>query len=188
MFQAFDNPGAARAPERAQWLALLARAPLALLESALQAQAARRAHWLRKPETGLMMVQGRIGGDGTRFHLGEITVTRCALRLEAAGAAAPDALERATVGLAWVLGRSHRQVRLAALADALLQDPQQQRALDTGLLEPIRQQLRRTRAERQALAASTRVDFFTVARESAATGPAGAADAANPASPAERAQ
>lgn len=164
MFQAFDNPGPDRPLGRAQWMALLARAPLGLLESALQEHATRPARWLRAPETGLMMVQGRAGGTGERFNLGEVTVTRCALRVKAD---APDAAE-ATVGVAYVLGRSHRQVQLAALADALLQDPARQPLLDAQLLEPIRAHLRTTQAERQARAASTKVDFFTVARESGA--------------------
>lgn len=161
MFQAFDNQGPDRPLGRAHWMALLARAPLGLLESALHAQATRPARWLRAPETGLMMVQGRAGGTGERFNLGEVTVTRCALRV-AADAVGTDA----TVGVAYVLGRSHRQVQLAALADALLQDPARQSLLDAQLLEPIRSHLRRTQAEREARAASTKVDFFTVARES----------------------
>ena len=70
------------------------------------------------------------------------------------------------MGVAYVLGRSHRQVQLAALADALLQDPALQPVLDVQLLEPIRTHLRTTQAERQARAVSTKVDFFTVARES----------------------
>lgn len=166
MFQAFDNPGPGRPLQRAQWMALLARAPLGLLESALQDDARRPARWLRAPETGLMMVQGRAGGTGERFNLGEVTVTRCALRVEALskGADADDA----TVGVAYVLGRSHRQVQLAALADALLQDPARQTVLDAQLLEPIRTHLRGAQATRQARAASTKVDFFTVARESGA--------------------
>lgn len=166
MFQAFDNPGPGRPLQRPQWMALLARAPLGLLESALQDDARRPARWLRAPETGLMMVQGRAGGTGERFNLGEVTVTRCALRVEALskGADADDA----TVGVAYVLGRSHRQVQLAALADALLQDPARQTVLDAQLLEPIRSHLRGAQATRQARAASTKVDFFTVARESGA--------------------
>lgn len=160
MFQAFDNPGPGRPLARAHWMALLARAPLGLLETALQAHAELPARWLRAPETGLMMVQGRAGGTGERFNLGEVTVTRCALRVQ------PSADAEATVGVAYVLGRSHRQVQLAALADALLQDPAHQAPLDTGLLDPIRRHLARLQAERQARAASTRVDFFTVARES----------------------
>ncbi len=146
---------------RAHWMALLARAPLGLLESALREQATRPARWLRAPETGLMMVQGRAGGTGERFNVGEVTVTRCALRVSA-----ESETTDATVGVAYVLGRSHRQVQLAALADALLQDPAQQSLLDGQLLEPIRSHLRSTQAVRQARAASTKVDFFTVARES----------------------
>ncbi len=161
MFQAFDNPSPGRPLQRAQWMALLARAPLGLLESALQDDSCRPARWLRAPETGLMMVQGRAGGTGERFHLGEVTVTRCALRVDADAQTAD-----ATVGVAYVLGRSHRQVHLAALADALLQDPARQPVLDAQLLQPIRSHLRSAQAHRQARAASTKVDFFTVARES----------------------
>ena len=160
MFQAFDNPGPGRPLGRAHWMALLARAPLGLLESALHEQAKRPARWLRAPETGLLMVQGRAGGTGERFNLGEVTVTRCALRV-----AADSEATEATVGVAYVLGRSHRQVQLAALADALLQDPARQPLLNAHLLEPIRSHLRSTQAERQARSASTKVDFFTVARE-----------------------
>ena len=161
MFQAFDNPGAGRPLQRAQWMALLARAPLDLLEPALRDHLARPVRWLRAPETGLMMVQGRAGGTGERFNLGEVTVTRCALRVQSEGA-------EATVGVGYVLGRSQRHVHLAALADALLQDPAHQPALDAALLAPLRRQLADQRAQRRARAASTKVDFFTVARESGA--------------------
>lgn len=162
MFHAFDNPGANRPLQRADWMALLARAPLPLLESVLGAQAAE-PRWLRRPETGLMMVQGRVGGTGERFNLGEVTVTRCALRL---GAADPSA----AVGVAYVLGRSHRQAQLAAQADALLQDPAQQDGLDAALLTPVRQHLASQRAEQAARTQSTKVDFFTLARESGVDG------------------
>ncbi|MCW8175323.1 phosphonate C-P lyase system protein PhnG [Verminephrobacter aporrectodeae] len=173
MFQAFDSPG--KPLGRANWMALLARAPLGLLESALHEHAAGPARWLRAPETGLMMVQGRVGGTGERFHLGEVSVTRCALRV-GVGADAVDAAD-AAVGVAYVLGRSHRHAQLAALADALLQDPAQKPALDARLLEPIRCHLRRAQAARQARAASTKVDFFTVAREGGADSAQDAQDA-----------
>jgi alpha-D-ribose 1-methylphosphonate 5-triphosphate synthase subunit PhnG len=66
------------------------------------------------------------------------------------------------------MGRSHRQARLAALADALLQDPAQQQALDATLLTPVRAHLAQLRSDRQVRAQSTKVEFFTVARESSA--------------------
>jgi alpha-D-ribose 1-methylphosphonate 5-triphosphate synthase subunit PhnG len=106
-----------------------------------------------------MMVQGRAGGTGERFNLGEVTVTRCALRL-------PGATQQAPVGVAYVMGRSHRHAQLAAMADALLQDPSQQAALDDLLLKPVRNHLAHQQMQRQQRVQSTKVEFFTVARES----------------------
>jgi alpha-D-ribose 1-methylphosphonate 5-triphosphate synthase subunit PhnG len=156
MFHAFDTEPAGRPLDRAQWMATLARAPLDLLEPALGAHAQGTPHWLRPPETGLVMVQGRAGGTGERFNVGEVTVTRCALRL----GEGVDA-----VGVAYVLGRSHRHAQLAAVADALLQDPEQQALLNTQLLVPVRRHLALQRARRHARAQSSKVEFFTVARE-----------------------
>lgn len=162
MFHAFDNDGPNQPLQRSQWMALLARAPLAVLEPMLghhlDQPAGPAVHWLRRPEVGLMMVQGRAGGTGERFNLGEVTVTRCALRLQQ-----PDG---ALAGVAWVLGRNVRHCMLAAVADALLQDPARQTQLDAELLEPVRQHLRLMAHERSERAQSTRVDFFTLARES----------------------
>jgi alpha-D-ribose 1-methylphosphonate 5-triphosphate synthase subunit PhnG len=138
-------------------MALLARAPVALLESALAEQPVPTLQWLRRPETGLYMVQGRAGGTGERFNLGEITVTRCALRAHAD--------DGAPVGVAYVKGRNHRQAQLAALADALLQDAGQYDALEQALLGPVRQHLAEQKSLRATRASSTTVDFFTVARE-----------------------
>lgn len=157
MFHAFDNTGPNRPPQRSDWMALLARAPLALLEQGLQQQATSAPQWLRRPETGLYMVQGRAGGTGERFNLGEVTVTRCALRMgEEAGAA---------IGVAYVMGRNHRHAQLAAVADALLQNPAQHEALEAALLQPVRIHLALERSQRAARAETTKVDFFTVARE-----------------------
>jgi alpha-D-ribose 1-methylphosphonate 5-triphosphate synthase subunit PhnG len=102
MFHAFDSsalnrPNSQSAPlSRPDWMALLARAPIPVLEAALVPHSVASPRWLRAPETGLMMVQGRAGGTGERFNLGEVTVTRCALRL-------PGATQQAPVGVA-VLG------------------------------------------------------------------------------------
>ena len=58
------------------------------------------------------MLRGRMGGSGPTFNIGEATVTRAAVRLDTG-----------TVGFSYLLGRSHRRARLAALVDALGQDP-----------------------------------------------------------------
>lgn len=156
MFHAFDEASVPSRMPRRDWMALLSRAPREMLEPVLAARGLQPASWLRQPETGLMMVQGRVGGSGERFNLGEVTVTRCALRLSTG---------QGTVGVAYVLGRSHRQAELAAMADALLQDPDEHAALARTLLQPIQRHLATLAAKRQARAHTTRVDFLTVARE-----------------------
>ena len=61
---------------------LLARATLAELQDALTAFDPAPVYTaLRGPETGLVMVKGRIGGGGAPFNLGEATVSRASIRL-----------------------------------------------------------------------------------------------------------
>ena len=158
MFHAFDKSTSDRPIERAEWMHLLARAPEHLLDQALSMHTSAQPQWLRRPETGLMMVQGRVGGTGERFNLGEMTVTRCALRLS--GAASNTA-----VGVAYVMGRNHRHAQLAAVADALLQDPDQHPILIDVLLTPVWAHLQQERTRRHERAQTTKVDFTTVARE-----------------------
>lgn len=143
--------------ERSRWMGLLARAPVALLEAWAAKRGTEPFTWLRRPETGLVMVRARAGGSGDKFNLGEMTVTRCALRL---GGGA--------VGVAYVAGRSHRKAELAALADARLQHPGTRAQTLAELVEPLRQRLDAEAARMQRRAQATRVDFFTVAREAGA--------------------
>ena len=155
MFQS-DDRAEPSVQARQAWMTLLARAPQQLLDAALAHQMTAQPRWLRRPETGLMMVQGRAGGTGERFNLGEVTVTRCALRL---------AHDDSPVGVAYVMGRNHRQAQMAAVADALLQDPAQRPELELTLLAPVRMYLQQQQALRHQRAQTTKVDFLTVARE-----------------------
>jgi alpha-D-ribose 1-methylphosphonate 5-triphosphate synthase subunit PhnG len=108
---------------------------------------------LRAPETGLVMMRGRIGGDGAPFNLGEATVTRATVQL-ASG----------EVGHCYALGRDRTKVRLAALCDALWQNDRQRDALEQHVLAPVRDRLHGERATQRARTAATRVDFFTLVR------------------------
>jgi alpha-D-ribose 1-methylphosphonate 5-triphosphate synthase subunit PhnG len=108
---------------------------------------------LRRPETGLVMLRGRIAGQGARFNLGEATVTRASVRLPSG-----------EVGASYILGRDAERARLAALVDALWQRADYRAAIETHVLAPSRG---RQDAERQARAertAATKVDFFTLVR------------------------
>lgn len=108
---------------------------------------------LRPPETGLVMVRGRIGGDGAPFNLGEATVTRTAVQL----ASGP-------VGISYALGRDAEKARLAALCDALWQDGSRRDAIERHVLAPVRARLEAERTKKRAQTAATRVDFFTMVR------------------------
>jgi alpha-D-ribose 1-methylphosphonate 5-triphosphate synthase subunit PhnG len=108
---------------------------------------------IRPAETGLMMVRGRIGGDGAPFNLGEATVTRCAVQL-ATG----------EVGHAYVLGRDREKARLAALADALWQNAMWREAVEHHVLAGVRARRDGERGLSAARGAATKVDFFTLVR------------------------
>ena len=106
---------------------------------------------LRGPEAGLVMVRGRTGGGGAPFNLGEMTATRCTVRTDTG-----------LVGHAYVAGRNERLAELAALADALLQDPSQQRALLRESSSRWRTAQQASRDAIAAKAAATRVQFFAM--------------------------
>ncbi|OYU48457.1 MAG: phosphonate C-P lyase system protein PhnG [Rhizobiales bacterium PAR1] len=135
-------------------MGVLARAQRTELEASLG------AHWpnldcrvLRQPETGLVMLRGRIGGDGAAFNLGEATVSRAVIELPTG--------ER---GYGQVLGRDREHARLAAILDALWQKPETNEVVETSVLRPIRQRLATETAQTSAETAATRVDFFTLVR------------------------
>jgi alpha-D-ribose 1-methylphosphonate 5-triphosphate synthase subunit PhnG len=133
-------------------MAILARASVQeLAEKLAELPALPEAEMLRAPETGLVMVRGRAGGDGDAFNLGEMTVTRCALRLGA------------HVGHAYIAGRDHAKARRAALLDAALQDSALHQACMQAVVEPLAAAQQEARAAEARKAAATRVDFFTMA-------------------------
>lgn len=144
---------------RQRWLGLLARAANAELEQALAGLAAEPEHTtIRAPETGMVMVRARAGGSGQRFNLGEMTVTRAAVRLA-----------DGTIGQGYVSGRDHDHARRVALLDAVLQGDEATRdALEDSLLTPLATRLAEQRERTRRRAAATRVDFFTMAREGGA--------------------
>ncbi|MFY0692760.1 MAG: phosphonate C-P lyase system protein PhnG [Paracoccaceae bacterium] len=144
------------APEdqsRKHWMGVLAKAPAPALEARWDAFGQTPAYtWLRSPEVGSVMVQGRAGGTGTPFNLGEMTVTRCALQLEGGA-----------VGHACVQGRNKTKATQAALIDALMQTDAAP-ALRDAVIVPLEEVLAQARATRAGKAAATKVDFFTMVR------------------------
>lgn len=138
---------------RQAWMSLCAKAPPARLAALFDATGDRPGYtWLRMPEVGGVMLRGRMGGTGAPFNLGEMSVTRCALRLETG-----------EVGHAYVQGRDKDHATRAALVDALMQT-EAAGALRAQVLTPLAAERDAAKAKRAAKAATTKVDFFTMVR------------------------
>lgn len=135
---------------RRGWMGLVARAGAARLAALLPDLPDHAL--LRPAEIGAVMVRGRVGGTGAPFNLGEMTVTRCVLRLGCG-----------TVGHAQVQGRDKGHALRAAAVDALMQTP---RAAEVRaqVLDPLAAEEAARRQVRAAKAAATKVEFFTMVR------------------------
>ncbi|NIK89806.1 alpha-D-ribose 1-methylphosphonate 5-triphosphate synthase subunit PhnG [Rhizomicrobium palustre] len=107
---------------------------------------------VRPAETGTVMAEGRAGGTGARFNIGEVTATRCVVRVDG------------RLGFSYALGRDRAKAELAATLDALLQNPERQEALLTKIITPLAQEEKEARELASRKAAATKVDFFTLIR------------------------
>ena len=93
-----------------------------------------------------------MGGTGSPFNLGEMSVTRCVVRLT-----------DGRTGYSYVAGRDKQHAELAALADAHLQGVEQPYWLSR-LIEPLAAAQQLQQAAKAAETATTQVEFFTLVR------------------------
>ena len=139
--------------QRKAAMALLAHCDAVEIARHLDAIAVPAHEELRQPENGLMMVRGRIGGDGAPFNLGEATISRAAVRLSTG-----------EVGFGYTLGRDREKARMIALCDALVQSRDHGSMIEAQVVAPLRAAMTARRDQRAAEAAATRVDFYTMVR------------------------
>lgn len=140
---------------RRRWLSILAKAPSARVEALWQTLGSVPPYTiLRRPETGLVMLHGRISGNGAPFCAGEMTVTRAAVRLESG-----------EVGFGYVGGRHAGQAEIVAALDALGQREEWRDRLEAEIVSPLADEADARHRLIAARAAATKVEFFTVARE-----------------------
>ena len=144
---------AGRQPRRKAAMAVLAHAEAAEIRACLEGVALPAYEKLREVESGLVMVRGRVGGDGAPFNLGEATVSRAAVRL-ATG----------EVGFGYTLGRSGDKALMIALCDALVQSSEFAEVVEARVIAPLRAALTADRQQKAARTAATRVDFYTMVR------------------------
>lgn len=136
---------------RQAWMSVLARAPLPDLQQASEGLLPPYTR-LRGPEIGLVTLQGRAGGTGAPFNLGEATVARCTVKAE-----------DGRIGHAYCLGRDLAQAELAAALDAALQDPDRHARIHDAVIRPLAAAQHQARATAARRAAATQVQFFTMA-------------------------
>jgi len=140
--------------KRQAWMAVLAKSNSGILRGLWKNSGLNHSfEILRKPETGLVMVRGRMGGTGAAFNTGEATVTRCSVKSE-----------KGNVGHAYILGRDHEHAQVAAEIDAVLQDENSRSDILDAIITPLRQIAEERRNTHKRKTAATKVDFFTVVR------------------------
>ena len=147
-------PAADTPADHQRLMRICSQATLAELSAALARLAPLPAiEVVRQPEVGLIMLRGRMGGDGAQFNAGEATITRAVVRL-ASG----------ELGFSYLLGRSLEKARLAAIVDALGQSSRFRDRLEIVLLAPVMRRVHTERSLQRAETAATRVQFFTLVR------------------------
>ena len=136
---------------RQEWMQVLARAGQDLHRySEILEQSNYQC--IRAPETGMVMVRARMGGTGQAFNSGEMTVTRCVVRLD-----------DGQLGYSYLAGRDKKAALLAALADAHLQGAESS-YWHGQVIQPLQGQQAQLRAQREEEIAASRVNFFTMVR------------------------
>src|SRR6476659_4711116 len=132
-------------------MAVLAHAEAGEIAARLRVLALPAHEDLRAPENGLVMLRGRIGGDGAPFNLGEATVSRAAVRLAIV-----------EIGFGYTLGRDSAKARMVALCDAMVQSDRFADEVETKVIAPLREAMVAKRNRKAPETAATRVDFYTL--------------------------
>jgi alpha-D-ribose 1-methylphosphonate 5-triphosphate synthase subunit PhnG len=146
------NESAGQARRKAA-MTVLAHSEAAAISGRLETIVLPAHQNLREPENGLVMVRGRVGGDGAPFNLGEATVSRAAVRLSTG-----------EVGFGYTLGRDRQKAQMIALCDAMVQSAQFADVVEAKVVAPLRAAVIAGRNRKAAQTAATRVDFYTLVR------------------------
>ncbi len=139
--------------ERQAWMAILAKSSVSDIEKHIETLGKFPTYsFLRQPEIGLTMVRGRAGGTGEVFNLGEMTITRCVVKMGN------------ITGFSYVGGRSKRHAELAAVCDSLLQQEEWFKKVCDRVIQPLQEIIQQKKAKQKSQTDATKVEFFTMLR------------------------
>ena len=139
---------------RQRWMSVLAHSrPDELLAHWQTLNLSPQFERIRAAETGLTQLQGRMGGTGKRFVMGDMTITRAVIQLDGG-----------VYGYSYVSGRNKSHAELCAVIDALLQMQGMDELLHKRVIAPLAALQQERRQQRAREVASSRVDFFTLVR------------------------
>ena len=135
-------------------LSVLAKASLSnMLENWKKINVDATFTFLKKPEVGMAMVRAQAGGGSENFNMGEMTMTRCVIRLDSD-----------EVGYGFVAGRSKKKSELMAIIDACWQKESLRNIIEEKIIEPL-DLLQIISAQKIADNTKTsKVNFFTMVR------------------------
>ncbi len=139
--------------DRRRVMATLAAASPEAVEMKYATLSPPRFELVRQPETGLVMARGRMGGSGDPFNLGEVTVTRCVIRLESG-----------ETGSSYSLGRNKKKAIQSAVIDALWQRREDRSHIEAGILVPLATAQQDAKQSTREETEATKVNFFTMVR------------------------
>jgi alpha-D-ribose 1-methylphosphonate 5-triphosphate synthase subunit PhnG len=141
-----------REEQRQRWMSALAQAPIDVLEFVWhEIEGTVSYRFIEKPAVSTVTVRVRGVGAGWGLALGEMRVSRCSVQLP-----------QGTIGHGYVAGRDLRHAELAAVFDALLQDPSRRPFLETRLIGPMLRAAGSSVTAGAAPESAARAQLFTV--------------------------
>jgi alpha-D-ribose 1-methylphosphonate 5-triphosphate synthase subunit PhnG len=153
MTETTDHPVLCSTEARQKAMATIAAASAEAIAEKFKQLAEPPFDLVRKPETGLVMVRGRMGGTGSPFNLGEVTVTRCVVRLETG-----------ETGNAYSLGRNKQKALQSAVIDALWQRSETREQIEADIITPLAAAQDAEKKSVKDETEATKVNFFTMVR------------------------
>lgn len=140
--------------QRSYWISTLAQSEYAQIVEHWQATELEPSYQvIRQPEIGLAQVRARMGSTGNPFNMGDVTITRAAIKLDTG-----------EMGYSYLCGRNKPHAELAAVIDGMLQSGVHRQALMQQIIEPLVALKFERDQQRAKEVATSKVDFFTLVR------------------------